>query len=199
MNSTDNYWYRDYVLDTLHTGSRVICNPAPTDTDDDWLLLSNLDVIEKFEEELENQGFKLGGFSEGSSFVQDRLYCYTWENDTTKEIFISSWFTGIPDFEINSKSYPGSAWTLKEIRYNKELESKKLEEYPDWLEVDHSDRSNIFHSWRKDQLNLIVTGSTEYFENFKKATNLATRLNLLNKPDRIALFEGICFDVWPEL
>ena len=26
-------WYRD----SLHTGSRVICNPPPTDTDDDYL------------------------------------------------------------------------------------------------------------------------------------------------------------------
>ncbi len=52
-----------------------------------------------------------------------------------------------------------------------------------------------FQSLRRgqDNLNLIITASVEFFKRFEGATKLATRLNLQNKEDRIALFQAILY------
>ena len=52
-----------------------------------------------------------------------------------------------------------------------------------------------FRSYRRGNLNVIVTGSTEFFELFMTATALAKRFNLLAKDDRIALFQAILYGV----
>lgn len=50
---------------------------------------------------------------------------------------------------------------------------------------------NRFVAFRKGELNLIVTDSPVVFDRYKIATKIATRLNLFNKEDRIALFQII--------
>ena len=52
-----------------------------------------------------------------------------------------------------------------------------------------------FKSWRRGHINLIITPEAEFFDRFKTATYLAKRYNLLEKQDRIALFQVILYGV----
>jgi hypothetical protein len=52
-----------------------------------------------------------------------------------------------------------------------------------------------FRSFRRGDVNLIVTQEVEFYDKFQLATHLATRFNLLRKEDRIALFQAILYDV----
>lgn len=102
-------------------GSRVTCVPAPTDTDEDYLILS--------------------------------------ANDRTKELreigFDSS---GSPEF------YTGND-------------------------------NGQFRSWRRGNVNLIITPDSHFHGLFLTATQLAKRFNLLRKEDRIALFQAVLYGV----
>ena len=102
-------------------GSRVTCNPAPVDTDRDWLVL----IKPGAEKLLPENGFS-----------QD----------------------GSPQF------YTGND-------------------------------NGGFRSWRKGELNVITTPDNEFFQRFITATALAKRFNLLNKQDRIALFQAVLYGV----
>lgn len=53
--------------------------------------------------------------------------------------------------------------------------------------------ANAFMSWRKDKINLIVTASHDFARRHRAATKLSARLNLLGKPDRIALFQAVLY------
>lgn len=56
-----------------------------------------------------------------------------------------------------------------------------------------------FMSWRKGNVNLIVSASEFFVERHKCATALCKRLNLLNKPDRIALFQAVLYaKIWDQ-
>lgn len=48
-----------------------------------------------------------------------------------------------------------------------------------------------WHSFRKGEYNLLITDDLEYYSKFEEATIVATKLNLLNKTDRIYLFNYI--------
>lgn len=50
-----------------------------------------------------------------------------------------------------------------------------------------------FVSVRKGDINLIITQDMSFFNKFIWASNLAKRFNLLNKEDRIALFQGVLY------
>ena len=104
-------------------GSRVTCDPAPKDTDEDYLVFS-VDELEA-ETHLTDQGFKL---------------------------------EGLPGF------YTGND-------------------------------NGRFRSYRRGELNVIVTPEFEFFERFMTATALAKRFNLARKEDRIALFQAILYGV----
>lgn len=104
-------------IDWQMTGSRFICNPPPMDTDEDYIVYGNLNLIE---EVLYQSGFKL---------------------------------TADPKYE-------GGRWFL---------------------------------TFRLNEFNLIVTDSDVFFERFVAATLLAKRHNLLDKSDRIALFQKILY------
>ncbi len=131
------FWFQ-MALNVLHTGSRVICNPPPTNTDDDYLLLLDIRSVSTLERELQRNNFTLGG-----SFKFHKL--------------------------------------------------NPLVEFPD-LYCTGNNKSSIFHSWKNDDLNLILTCSLEYYTNFAKATLLAKEMNLTDKEKRIQLFELICYD-----
>lgn len=54
-------------------------------------------------------------------------------------------------------------------------------------------QSNVFTSWRRDDLNLIVTCDPDFSQKHRLATALCKRLNLLQKPDRIAVFQALLY------
>lgn len=59
-----------------------------------------------------------------------------------------------------------------------------------------------FRSWRKpgSDINIITTPYSAFYELFETATLLAKRFNLLDKGDRIALFQAVLYDVrWDNL
>lgn len=111
---------------SVAVGSRVTCNPAPVDTDEDWLVLTRGDAV-------------LALLDAG--FGQD----------------------GSPQF------YTGND-------------------------------NGGFRSWRRGDLNLITTESSEFYDKFCTASDLAKRFNLLDKSDRIALFQAVLYGVhWRNL
>jgi hypothetical protein len=103
-----------------------------------------------------------------------------------KELFAQNWFIGgsleNTQLKLSQNIFP---------EFTEEL-FPPLKEYPDFFTGD-----GIFRSWKKGEINLILTCSPEYFSNFTKATRLAKKLNLLKKEDRISLFEAVTKDVWP--
>lgn len=50
---------------------------------------------------------------------------------------------------------------------------------------------NWFFAYRKGPYNLIVTDKPEFYDTMVRSTAIAKRLNLLNKDDRIALFQAM--------
>lgn len=98
----------------LPTGSRHICDPAPTDTDEDWLVYAERSLVS----ELESAGFVAGG---------------------------------------------------------------AYRESP----------TSSFRSWRRDEVNLIVTTSLVFYLRFAAATAWAKEMNVLSKPERVSLFNAI--------
>lgn len=50
-----------------------------------------------------------------------------------------------------------------------------------------------FRSYRRDDLNLIVTVKSDFYHSFLVATETAKRFNLLRKHDRIALFRAVLY------
>jgi hypothetical protein len=107
-------------------GSRVTCNPAPTDTDEDWLVLTE-----------DAGGFRLAVLDAG--------------------------------YEIGGSSVLDSIHPL--------------------------DAADRFSSYMFCDVNLIVTQDPVFFGKFISATNMAKRFNLLEKHDRITLFQCALYDV----
>uniref|UniRef100_A0A6C0JWT4 Nucleotidyltransferase n=1 Tax=viral metagenome TaxID=1070528 RepID=A0A6C0JWT4_9ZZZZ len=56
-------------------------------------------------------------------------------------------------------------------------------------------QNNGFFCYRRDNLNLIVTESNDWYLKWVAATKLAKKLNLLQKKDRIILFQYILYGV----
>jgi hypothetical protein len=106
-------------------GSRVICNPPPTDTDADYLCLVVLGGAEDAQVALRSAGYVNGGSDDPLALL---------------------------------------------------LEPEKE-----------------FTSYKKGEINLIVTESPEFFRRFLAATVVSTRLNLLKKDDRIALHRAVLY------
>ncbi len=52
---------------------------------------------------------------------------------------------------------------------------------------------NLFWSYTKDDLNLLITCSRDFYTKFQIATKTAKRLNLLDKQERIFLFQAILY------
>lgn len=107
-------------------GSRVTCNPAPDDTDEDWLILISAEKSAAFDKLINGLGYEAGG-------------------------------SDIPD------------------------------------EVNKVEPENRFYAYRLDETNLIITLSPRFHQRFLAATSVAKRLNLLEKADRIALFQAVLY------
>jgi hypothetical protein len=108
--------WTDLMKDIKRVGSKVTCDPAPTDTDEDWLVYT------------ENL----------STLVGDCI-----EQGLTHE-----------------GSYAGSA----------------------------------FVSLRQGPTNLIITDRKEFFDKFMLATHVCKTLNVLDKQDRIVVFQAILYE-----
>lgn len=63
-----------------------------------------------------------------------------------------------------------------------------------WEGSEHyQDAAGDFMSWRRDDVNLIVTRNAAFATRHRAATYVCTRLNLQNKPDRIAVFQAVLY------
>jgi hypothetical protein len=107
-------------------GSCVTCNPAPTDTDEDYLVLITDENSMRFNAMLMEEG----------------------------------WIQGGSVFEDSNNPVPPE------------------------------DR---FQSFTHGRLNIIATRSRYFYRRFVAATWVAQRLNLLDKADRIALFQAVLY------
>jgi len=120
---------RIVVMKEVHrfdpVGSRVTCDPAPNDTDIDYLI--QVEDLGKFIQLMQEEGFERGG----------------------SELVDEYEFTGNPDQE--------------------------------------------FQSFKRGNLNLIATPSDLFYDRFLAASSVAKRLNLLDKADRIALFQAVLY------
>lgn len=114
---------RRHVMTAHKVGSRVTCNPAPVDTDQDVLLLIDKEAYTELSCLLLGEDFEHDG-----SDVKDPL-----------------------------------------------------------------ESSDTFQSFSLGELNLIITGDIYFFERFLAASSIARRLNLLDKADRIALFQAVLY------
>ena len=52
---------------------------------------------------------------------------------------------------------------------------------------------DTFMSWRKGNVNLIVTANADFAHKHHVATSLCKRLNLANKEDRLAVFQAVLY------
>jgi len=107
-------------------GSRVTCDPAPTDTDQDVLVLCSPEQFGRLIGQLFERGFDIDG-----SAINDP--------------------------------------------------------------IDHLNSIDTFQSFSNDDLNLIITQDVAFYRKFMAATFVAKRLNLLNKTDRICLFQAVLY------
>lgn len=57
----------------------------------------------------------------------------------------------------------------------------------------YRDTIQNFQSWRLGTVNLLITDKPEWASKHRVATALCKRLNLLNKEDRIALFQAVLY------
>lgn len=109
-------------------GSRVTCNPPPTDTDQDVLVLTSDQLWAEY----------LGVGLAASGFEKDGSDCGN--------------------------------------------------------QVDYLSRTRLsFQSFKLGALNLIVTFDPEFYRRFMAAAGVAKRLNLLDKGDRIVLFQAVLY------
>ena len=106
-------------------GSRATCFPPPTDTDEDWLVLTD------------------------SPNALDSLEA-----------------------------------VLRKSGYNQDTGDMKG--YTDEVEI-------VFKSFRKGDINIILTFEQKFFELFMTATHIAKKFNLTRKDERIALFQAILY------
>ena len=106
-------------------GSRIVCNPAPTDTDEDWIILAQ------------------------NPYVDERLVKI--------------------GFRRTDRDYG------------------------------HEGHGHPIHSYRREELNILVTTDREFFRRTMEATRLATRFNLLDKADRVALHEVLVDQIYQYL
>lgn len=75
--------------------------------------------------------------------------------------------------------------------------TKKLENagFSYEVDLDSYDELSDFVSFRSGLYNVIATPNAEFYAKFKMATFIAKKRNILDKDDRIALFQNILYGV----
>lgn len=61
--------------------------------------------------------------------------------------------------------------------------------------AEYSDSGANFYAYRKGTQNYIVTTDTKFYKKFVYATKIAKSMNLLNKEDRVKLFDAVLYKV----
>lgn len=90
---------------------------------------------------------------------------------------------------------------LREFEVEKYLKEAGWEmggSLPNEVKYDIKD-SEKFCSWTLGELNLIITTSDEFFRRFLAATAVAKEFNLMQKKDRIKLFQAVLYGNHPEV
>lgn len=68
-----------------------------------------------------------------------------------------------------------------------------------WEGKEHYQQAtNTFMSWRKGDVNLIVTRSRGFASRHGVATAICKKLNLMSKPDRIMVFKAVLYGTIPD-
>jgi hypothetical protein len=98
--------------------------------------------------------------------------------------------------------------TGTDIDYLVEVPSEAFEDVIEFLHNEHylyegddsydTPPDDSFASWKRDAypepvVNLLLTTSPSWAEKHRVATHLCTRLNLLHKPDRLAVFQAVLY------
>lgn len=173
--------YEPYYERILRTGSRVICSPPPEDTDDDYLVLCTPQQRLELESRLMDDGWQLGGSLPNGAQTHNNL------NDP--EPFV-------PDMNLN---------TVHEYKNGVIDQSRVFHSWKRWETPAVFGPSSALNSWLPSvisisagpEINLLVTCNEQYFDDFTRATFLCQGLNLLDKADRVIVFEALTRDVWP--
>lgn len=93
--------FSGYYTEILHTGSRVICDPPPKDTDDDYLMLTWEGALDALVEKLNKDKYELGGSMNMGG-----------ENYERRGLEIQDWSKGFEGIDYNKvfrsykKSFP---------------------------------------------------------------------------------------------
>lgn len=187
--------FKGYYISALHTGSRVICTPPPEDTDDDYMLLVDKDLLGKLENHLLELGFKLGGSGHNPNQHYIPMEEYPDPIETKdKSRFFRSYKKGFGD-KIRKTEIGGYQQYLNAGRDgDKALRNKLEKDLINGIVVPPI----ILEENISDVVNVVLTLSPDYFENFRKATQMSSYLNLERKEHRIAMFQALCHDVWPD-
>lgn len=134
---------------------------------EDWALPDNWINPFGLCEEVKEMPEVLGVFPTGSFFI-----CYPQVTDTDKDYVVKVTDLGTAEPALLDKGYKVSVSDRKE--YDLQAEGG-------------------FQTFRKEDINLIVTEDETFFSKFVDATLLAKELNLLKKEDRITLFQYVLY------
>ncbi|MNP41243.1 hypothetical protein D3C76_1349340 [compost metagenome] len=114
--------------------------------------------------------------------VGSRVTCNPPPVDTDQDVLVY----------IDGENADDFIWRMKEAGFNVELGEGYAE---DALNSGEHDR---FQSYRLGDTNLIVTVDERFYTRFSTATAMAKRANLMEKAERIALFQAVLYGNVPK-
>ncbi len=164
----------DYLEDLCEmwepVGSRVTCNPPPTDTDQDILVLIDPSNRKTFLEELvANMWKECSGVKPKKKFQNFKDY----PPQPTGYLMND----GSPEASV--------AWAAWEAACE-DVDALNQEEGYGKL-----GNGAAFVSWRRGELNIILTEEQAWFDKFLEASECCKALNVMDKKERIAIFAKI--------
>lgn len=165
--------FEKYFDRILPTGSRIICNPPVTDTDEDYLILVRKENLAALQNQLVEEEYYCSPGSGGGS--------YRWDTKLS---------------EVHTYNEDGT------LDMTNVFQSFKRQEFQGVLNEDYDEDNDNGEEYLQEPsgpiLNILVTCNKDYFEDFTRATYLAKELNLTSKADRVLLFEALTRDKWPD-
>lgn len=121
-------------------------------------------------EELRKAGYP------GAQLVGSRVTCSPPPTDTDQDVLVLVQKGGFNDL---------ARWACED--HNFKLDGSEVEDYFDLSPAD------TFRSLSDGEHNIIATEDPIFFRKFMAATHVAKRLNLLDKDDRIMLFQAVLY------
>ena len=154
----------------LHSGSRVICRPAPENTDDDYFIFVG-DNSEKLEALLSEQGFT--SYKDKPNLTDPPAGAVVYTHRAEPEII---------RYEPTAHRW---VW-VDHFRVPPAPPAPTFQQDDPYVKG-----AQHFTAYRKHELNLMVVYEWGMWMKKKLATQVATSMNLTDKAQRIALFEAI--------